>query len=70
MAHHGSPEFESYARNLRRLISADVVDSHVQASRPSRFRASLVQSPLEDDAGNLAQAFEYHRHRTDWPGGE
>ena len=62
MAHHGSPGFEAYARNLRRLMWADFIEGQMTATRPAQFRASLVESPLPDTE-NLAQSFEYHRHR-------
>ena len=69
MATHGSPGFESYARNLRRLFWADFIDAQTQAARPSQFKASIVEPPLKDTE-NLAVAFDYHRHRSSWPQAE
>ena len=66
MATHGSPGFEAYARNLRRLMWADFVETHMQAARPAQFKASLVDAPLKD-TDNLAVAYDYHRHRASLP---
>jgi hypothetical protein len=63
MATHGSPLFEAYTRNLRRLYWAEFVDAQNQAARPVNFRASLVEAPLQETE-NLATAYDYHRHRT------
>jgi hypothetical protein len=62
MAHHGSPGFEAYTRNLRRLLWADFIEAQMSATRPAQFRASLVDNPLPD-TDNLAHTFEYHRNR-------
>ncbi len=62
MADHGTPSFEAYARNLRRLLWADFIEAQMAATRPAQFRASIVENPLPD-TGNLAHSFEYHRHR-------
>ena len=69
MAHHGSPGFEAYTRNLRRLMWADFIEAQMAATRPAQFRASLVENPLPD-TDNLAQSFEYHRHRGGGGSGE
>lgn len=63
MAHHGSPMFESYARNLRRLFWSEFVDRQLEATRAAQFRASLVEAPLPEKDG-LGNAYDYHRHRT------
>ena len=62
MATHGSPLFEAYTRNLRRVFWAEFVDAQNQAARPLNFRASLVE-PALPETDNLATAFDYHRHR-------
>ena len=62
MASHGSPLFEAYTRNLRRLYWAEFVDAQNQAARPAQFKASLVEPPLQE-SDNLATAYDYHRHR-------
>lgn len=62
MAHHGSRGFEAYVRNLRRLMWADFIEAQRAATRPAQFRASIVDDPLPE-SDNLAQSFEYHRHR-------
>ncbi len=64
MPSDGSPMFASYTRNLRRIYWVEFIDAQTEAARPSRFRASLVNAPLRDQA-ELAATFEYHRHRTD-----
>jgi hypothetical protein len=69
MAHHGSPLFEAYTRNLRRLYWSEFIDQQMESTRSSTFRASLVHDPLPDK-DNLASAFEYHRHRITLPSSE
>jgi hypothetical protein len=59
---YGTPAFEAYVRNMRRLYWVDFVESQMQAARPSQFKASLVGPPLKD-VDNLTTAFDYHRHR-------
>ena len=63
MAAHGSPLFEAYTRNLRRVLWAEFVDAQNQAARPLNFRASLVE-PVLPETDSLATAYDYHRHRT------
>lgn len=63
MARHGSPGFEAYTRNLRRLMWADFIEAQMAATRPTQFRASIVDDPLPD-TDSLAKSFEYHRHRS------
>lgn len=60
--HHGSPTFETYTRNLKRIYWSEFVDAQLAAARPMNFRASLVDDPMPEK-DNLANAFEYHRHR-------
>lgn len=62
MAGHGSPLFETYTRNLRRLYWAEFIDTQSRAVRAETFRASIVVAPTTDTAG-LAQAYDYHRQR-------
>jgi len=62
MAGHGSPTFEAYSRNLRRIFWSEFVDAQLCAARPANFQASLVANPLPEK-DNLAKVFEYHRHR-------
>ena len=62
MSKQGTPGFASYARNLRRLMTADIVEQQLQATQPKPFKASLVDVAVPD-ADNLAATFEYHRHR-------
>lgn len=69
MADHGTASFEAYARNLRRLLWADLIEAQMAATRPAQFRASIVENPLPD-TGNLAHSFEYHRHRGSGHSGE
>lgn len=69
MAHHGSPLFEAYTRNLRRLYWSEFIDQQMENTRAATFRASLVHDPLPEK-DNLAPAFEYHRHRTTLPSTE
>lgn len=60
--HHGSPTFEAYTRNLRRIYWAEFVDAQIAAARPLSFRASLVADPMPEK-DSLANTYEYHRHR-------
>ncbi len=62
MAQHGSPLFEAYTRNLRRIYWSEFIDRQTEASRASTFRASLVNDPLPEK-DSLAGAYDYHRHR-------
>lgn len=59
----GSPLFASYVQNVRRIYWAEFIDAQTEASRPMRFRASLVSDPL-NSSDTLAPTYEYHRHRT------
>lgn len=69
MAQHGSPLFEAYTRNLRRLYWSEFIDRQMDASRNSTFKASIVNDPITD-ADSLAPAYDYHRHRTFTPNSE
>lgn len=60
---HGSPLFEAYTRNLRRLYWAEFIDRQTELARPAQFRASIIQDPLPE-TDSLAGAYDYHRHRT------
>ena len=60
----GSQDFDSYARNLRRLMWAEFIDAQMQMTRAHQFRASLVDDPFVTQTADLAQHFDYHRHRT------
>jgi hypothetical protein len=62
MAQHGSPLFETYSRNLRRLYWAEFVDAQTQAISNAQFRASLIEPPLPE-TNNLVAVYDYHRHR-------
>jgi hypothetical protein len=77
MANFGSPDFKAYARTLRRLMSADAMQSGLELARRSRFRASLIKRTLNDagsddgnNANDLTRSLDYHRHRTASDGGE
>lgn len=61
MAHHGSPLFESYSRNLRRLYWSEFIDQQLEGTRPTAFRASLVSDP-QPEVDNLAQAYDHRRN--------
>ncbi len=62
MAHHGSQSFEAYAKNLRRIYWAEFIDAQLRATRPERFRASIV-APALPETDELSNAFDYHRFR-------
>ena len=66
MAQHGSPLFQAYSRNLRRLFWSEFIDQQMELVRPATFHASLVDNPLSD-ADSLINAYDYHRHRTTVP---
>lgn len=60
----GSHNFDTYARNLRRIMWAEFVDEQMRATRAHQFRASLVESPFTGGTVDLARQFEYIRHRS------
>jgi hypothetical protein len=62
MASYGSPTFECYARNLRRIFWAEFIDVQTQMSRAPELRPPAFTAP---DAGieSLSPTFEYHRTR-------
>ena len=62
MASHGSPLFEAYVRNMKRLAWAEFIDSQSLIARPQTFRASLVESD-QRQPDNLAASYNYHRNR-------
>ncbi len=43
----GSPNFDAYARNLRRIYWMEFIDRQMLKSRPRAFRASIVAEPCE-----------------------
>lgn len=63
MASHGSPLFEAYVRNMKRLAWAEFIDSQSLIARPGAFRASLVETAEDGQPENLAASYNYHRHR-------
>ena len=60
MASHGSPLFEAYVRNMKRLAWAKFIDS--QALLPGAFRASIVEGDQREPE-NLVASYNYHRNR-------
>ena len=63
MASHGSPLFEAYVRNMKRLAWAEFIDSQSLIARPGAFRASLVEAVDNVEPENLAASYNYHRNR-------
>jgi len=59
----GSTDFDTYARNLRRLMWAEFIDEQMRISRANQFRASLVEDPFTNSNPGLASHFDYHRRR-------
>ena len=59
----GSANFDNYARNLSRIMWAEFIDEQMRATRSHQFRASLVDDPYRNQNVDLAQNFDYHRHR-------
>lgn len=59
----GSPNFDAYARNLRRIMWAEFIDERMRTTRARQFRASLVESPYAAAALDIAPHIEYHRTR-------
>ena len=59
----GSADFDTYARNLKRIMWAEFIDEQMRATRTHHFRASLVDDPYRNQNPDLAQHFDYHRHR-------
>ncbi len=43
----GSPNFDAYARNLRRIYWMEFIDRQMLQSRARAFRASIVTPPIE-----------------------
>ena len=66
MASHGSPTFQMYTRNLRRIFWAEFIDVQTQMTR-SRDPAAVVHLNADKSASadieSLVPTFEYHRHR-------
>lgn len=59
----GSADFKTYARNLGRVISAEFIEKQKRATRFLKFRASVVDGPFGNQNPDLAEHFDYHRHR-------
>jgi hypothetical protein len=59
----GSADFDSYARNLKRILWAEFIDEQMRATRAQQFRASIVSDPYVNQNPDLAQHFDYHRSR-------
>ena len=57
MAQHGSPLFEAYTRNLRRLYWSEFIDRQMDASRNATFKASIVEDPISE-ADSRAPAYD------------
>ena len=64
MASHGSPLFEAYVRNMKRLAWAEFIDSQSFIAQPGAFRASLVETASDAQPENIAASYNYHRMRT------
>jgi len=62
MARHGSPLFESYTRNIRRIYWSDFIDAQLEAARPQHYKASIIEDSIREP-DNIATALAYHRHR-------
>ena len=62
MASHGSPLFEAYVRNMKRLAWAEFIDRQATITPPGTFRASIVESD-QRERQNLAASYNYHRNR-------
>jgi hypothetical protein len=63
MATHGSPMFDSYTKNLRRIYWAEFIDVQTQMRRAA---VALALAPNNDtpDMESLSPTFEYYRHRS------
>ncbi|MGQ0673113.1 MAG: hypothetical protein ACT4N2_09580 [Hyphomicrobium sp.] len=59
----GSTDFDTYARNLRRVLWSKFIETQVSAARAHSFRASLVDDPYRQSGTELAQTLDYHRYR-------
>lgn len=44
----GSVNFETYNRNLRRIMWAEFLEEQLRVARVNQFRASLVETPYQD----------------------
>ena len=42
---------------------AEFIDQQVRQTRANQFRASIVADPFDNQNADLAQHFDYHRHR-------
>lgn len=59
----GSADFETYARNLRRLMWAEFIDEQIKSTREHQFRASIVGDPYVNNSPDLANHFDRYRNR-------
>jgi hypothetical protein len=62
MASHGSPAFQCYARNLRRIYWSEFVDVQTQMSRAGTTAPAGAATPTADKE-SLMPSYEYYRHR-------
>lgn len=53
--------FETYNRNLRRIMWAELRDEQLRAARASQFRASLVDNPYVEQT-SLAMLYDHVRN--------
>lgn len=44
----GTPNFNSYDRNLRRVLWAEFLEGQLRAARANQFRANIVENPLNE----------------------
>ncbi|MFM1813797.1 MAG: hypothetical protein RLZ98_492 [Pseudomonadota bacterium] len=58
----GTPNFEIYARNIKRIYWAEFIDSQLRTARANQFKASLVEEPYKDQVF-LAANYETARTR-------
>lgn len=63
MATHGSPTFDCYTRNLRRIFWAEFIDVQTQI-RNAGVTLTPSQEAATADLESLSPTFEYFRHRS------
>ena len=63
MATHGSPMFDCYTKNLRRIYWAEFIDVQTQMRRAASTLALATESSTPD-MESLSPTFEYFRHRS------
>jgi len=59
----GSADFDTYARNLRRIMWAEFIDEQIRVTRSQHFRASIVSDPYSNQNPDIAAHLDYHRSR-------